>query len=78
MLKALAARPGILKAEEQDDGPGGMWWRWIRIKTSGLTWLGSIIEKGWGLLEMHSQELSLEEVFVQLVTEEPGDSHEGV
>ncbi len=33
----------------------------------------SVIEKGWGLLEMRSQELSLEEVFVQLVTEEPGD-----
>ncbi len=30
----------------------------------------AVVEKGWGLLEIRSQELSLEEVFMQLVTEE--------
>jgi ABC-2 type transport system ATP-binding protein len=31
-----------------------------------------VVDQGWGLLEMAGRELSLEEIFVQLVTEEPG------
>jgi ABC-2 type transport system ATP-binding protein len=34
----------------------------------------AVVEAGWDLLEMRSQELSLEEVFVHLVTEEGGET----
>jgi ABC-2 type transport system ATP-binding protein len=30
-----------------------------------------VVERGWGLLELHSVEMSLEDIFLQLVTEEP-------
>ncbi len=33
----------------------------------------TIVESNWGLVEMRSKDISLEEVFVQLVTEEKGD-----
>ncbi|MFO7783215.1 MAG: ABC transporter ATP-binding protein [Thermodesulfobacteriota bacterium] len=36
----------------------------------------TIVESGWGLREMRSSELSLEEVFVHLVTEETGQEGE--
>ncbi len=36
----------------------------------------TIVESGWGLLEMRSSELTLEEVFVHLVTEETGQEGE--
>ena len=78
VLKALAVRPGVLKAEGPDDGQGRYVVEMDKDQDIRADLARSIIEKGWGLLEMHSQELSLEEVFVQLITEEPGDSHEGV
>lgn len=78
VLKALAVRPGVLKAEVPDDGQGRYVVEMDKDQDIRADLARSIIEKGWGLLEMHSQELSLEEVFVQLITEEPGDSHEGV
>jgi ABC-2 type transport system ATP-binding protein len=31
----------------------------------------AVVERGWGLLELHSVEMSLEDIFLQLVTEEP-------
>jgi len=33
----------------------------------------TIVESGWGLKEMRTSDLSLEDVFVQLVTEEGKD-----
>ena len=33
----------------------------------------TVVESGWGLKEMRASDLSLEEVFVQLVTEEGKD-----
>ncbi|MGC1402044.1 MAG: ATP-binding cassette domain-containing protein [Thermodesulfobacteriota bacterium] len=78
VLEALAVRPGVLKAEVPDDGQGRYVVEMDKDQDIRADLARSIIEKGWGLLEMHSQELSLEEVFVQLITEEPGDSHEGV
>jgi ABC-2 type transport system ATP-binding protein len=78
VLKALADRPGVLKVEAQDDGQGRFLAEMDKDQDIRADLARSIIEKGWGLLEMRSQELSLEEVFVQLVTDEPGDIHEGV
>jgi gliding motility-associated transport system ATP-binding protein len=78
VLKALADRPGVLKVEAQDDGQGRFVAEMDKDQDIRADLARSIIEKGWGLLEMRSQELSLEEVFVQLVTDEPGDIHEGV
>ena len=78
VLKALADRPGVLKVEAQDDGQGRFVAEMDKDRDIRADLARSIIEKGWGLLEMRSQELSLEEVFVQLVTDEPGDIHEGV
>jgi ABC-2 type transport system ATP-binding protein len=74
VFKALTARPGILKAERQDDGPGMFVVEMDKDRDIRADLARSIIEQGWGLLEMRSQELSLEEVFVQLVTEETGES----
>ena len=78
VLKVLAARPGVLKAGARTTGRVGMWSEMDKDQDIRADLARSIIEKGWGLLEMRSQELSLEEVFVQLVTDEPGDSHEGL
>lgn len=73
VLKALATQPGVLKAEGGDDGPGSYLVEMDKEQDIRADLARSVIEKGWGLLEMRGQELSLEEVFVQLVTEEPGD-----
>ena len=34
----------------------------------------AVVDSGWGLREMRSKDLSLEEVFIQLVTEEKADN----
>ncbi|MGA3085389.1 MAG: ATP-binding cassette domain-containing protein [Thermodesulfobacteriota bacterium] len=73
VIKALGLQKGVLNvAKESDDGP----WRYVvemeKDQDIRADLARSVIEERWGLLEMHSQELSLEEVFVQLVTEEPG------
>ena len=67
-------QPGVLKADEKpDDGPGSYLVEMDKEKDIRADLARSVIEKGWGLQEMRSLELSLEEVFVQIVTEEPGD-----
>jgi ABC-2 type transport system ATP-binding protein len=73
ILKVLMLQPGVLKADENsDEGPEGYLVEMDKDKDIRADLARLIIEKGWGLLEMRSQELSLEEVFVQIVTEEPG------
>jgi ABC-2 type transport system ATP-binding protein len=67
------ALPGALKVEGRADGPGRYEVEMDKDHDIRADLARSVIEKGWGLLEMHSQELSLEEVFVQLVTEEAGE-----
>ena len=75
ILKVLMLQPGVLKAEEKpQDGPGRYQVEMDKDQDIRADLARSVIEKGWGLLEMRGQELSLEEVFVQLVTEEPGDT----
>jgi ABC-2 type transport system ATP-binding protein len=70
ILKTLATQAGVIRAEagraegeyrvelEKD--------REVRAELSR-----TIVGRGWDLLELRSRELSLEEIFVQLVTEEP-------
>jgi ABC-2 type transport system ATP-binding protein len=73
IIKVLMSQPGVLKAEEKpDDGAGRFLVEMNKDQDIRADLARSIVEKGWGLLEMRSQELSLEEVFVQIVTEEPG------
>jgi ABC-2 type transport system ATP-binding protein len=63
----------VLQVERQADGPGRYELKMDKDEDIRADLARSIVEKGWGLLEMVSQELSLEEVFVQLVTEEAGE-----
>jgi len=38
----------------------------------------AVVDRGWGLLELRPTRLSLEEIFLQLTTEEkPEDAHHG-
>lgn len=79
IIKVLASQPGVLKAEEKpDDGAGRFLVEMNKDQDIRADLARSIVEKGWGLMEMRSQELSLEEVFVQIVTEEPGGQDERV
>jgi ABC-2 type transport system ATP-binding protein len=71
VLKALGLQEGILNAGKESDGSYVV--EMVKDQDIRADLARSVIEKGWGLLEMRSQELSLEEVFVHLVTEEePG------
>jgi len=72
VLKVLLAQPGVLKAEAKEDGPERYEVEMDKDQDIRADLARAIIQKEWGLLEIHSQELSLEEVFVHLVTEEPG------
>jgi ABC-2 type transport system ATP-binding protein len=74
IIKALAEHPGVISAEagageneflvelEKD--------RDVRAELSR-----TVVRQGWELLELRSRELSLEEIFVQLVTEETPDEN---
>ncbi|MBA4393173.1 MAG: MFS transporter [Desulfobacca sp.] len=73
VLTTIRALPGVLKVEGRADGLGRYEIEMDKDHDIRAVLARSVIEKGWGLLEMHSQELSLEEVFVQLVTEESGE-----
>jgi ABC-2 type transport system ATP-binding protein len=73
VLKTLQGYPGVLKAERNPDGPGKYELEMDKDKDIRSDLARWIVEKGWALLELRSQELSLEKIFVQLVTEEPGE-----
>ncbi|MBA4395567.1 MAG: MFS transporter, partial [Desulfobacca sp.] len=73
VLKTVTAQAGVLKVVQSPDVPGRYDLEMDKDQDIRADLARRIVERGWGLLEMSSQELSLEEVFVQLVTEEPGD-----
>jgi ABC-2 type transport system ATP-binding protein len=66
----LAAIPGILRIEPQE-AEGAYELEMQKDLDVRADISRAVVQQGWDLLEMHSQELSLEEIFVQLVTEEP-------
>jgi ABC-2 type transport system ATP-binding protein len=70
ILKVLADQAGVIRAEagvREDEYRVDLDKdREMRADLSRI-----IVRQGWDLLELRSQELSLEEIFVQLVTEEP-------
>ncbi len=73
VLQGLMLQPGVMKVEDKsDDGSGKYLVEMNKDQDIRADLARTVIEKGWGLLEMRSQELSLEEVFVQIVTEESG------
>jgi ABC-2 type transport system ATP-binding protein len=74
VLKTMMDQTGVLTIVKYPDVPGRYELETNKDQDIRAELARRIVEKGWGLLEMSSQELSLEEVFVQLVTEEqPGD-----
>jgi ABC-2 type transport system ATP-binding protein len=73
VLKTLSGHQGVLEAVPQPgEGPGRFLVEMDKEKDIRPDLARTLVEKGWGLLELKSQELSLEEVFMQLVTEEEG------
>ncbi len=70
ILTTLAEIDGILRIEPQDDE--GAYELEMRKELDVRADISrAVVQQGWDLLEMRSQDLSLEEIFVQLVTEEP-------
>ncbi|HMK66464.1 MAG TPA: ATP-binding cassette domain-containing protein [Thermodesulfobacteriota bacterium] len=74
ILKTLMDFPGVLKVDKSLLGPEKYELEMDKEQDIRADLAKKIVEKGWGLLELRSRELSLEEVFVQLVTEEAGES----
>jgi ABC-2 type transport system ATP-binding protein len=70
ILPTLAAINGILRIEPKDD-EGAYELEMQKELDVRADISRAVVQQGWDLLEMRGQELSLEEIFVQLVTEEP-------
>jgi len=70
VLPALTAQAGTLKVEAREEGVGKYTLEMNKDQDVRAQLAKMIVDRNWGLLEMASQELSLEEIFVQLVTEE--------
>jgi ABC-2 type transport system ATP-binding protein len=70
--EALLTLPGVLHVDQPYQSPEKYELEMEKDRDIRAEVARVIVERGWGLLEMHSRELSLEEVFVQLVTEETG------
>lgn len=74
VLLTLRGQNGVLKAEQQPgEGPARFIVEMDKDKDIRPDLARTLVGKGWDLLELKSQELSLEEVFMQLVTEEEGE-----
>ncbi len=69
ILSTLAAINGILRIEAKDE-EGAYELEMQKELDVRADISRAVVQQGWDLLEMRGQELSLEEVFVQLVTEE--------
>ncbi len=72
VLRVLTVQPGILRAEIMEPGSGKFVVEMNKDQDVRSQLAKIVVDQGWGLLEMAGRELSLEEIFVQLVTEEPG------
>jgi gliding motility-associated transport system ATP-binding protein len=70
ILTTLGGINGILRIEPQDDEEAyELEMRKDLDVRADIS--RAVVQQGWDLLEMRSQDLSLEEIFVHLVTEEP-------
>ena len=70
---ALTQLPGVLQVEAKDGAPGGATTLVVESERSRdlrREVSRSIVDGGWGLLELRPADMTLEEIFVQLVTEE--------
>ena len=68
---AFSALKGVLRSAEEEDGEGTVHRVEYSLDHDVREELARVaVECGWGLLEMRSDDLSLEEVFLQLTTEE--------
>jgi ABC-2 type transport system ATP-binding protein len=68
---AFSGLEGVLRANEEADGEGTVHRVEYSLEHDVREELARVaVERGWGLLEMRSDDLSLEEVFLQLTTEE--------
>ena len=70
---ALTQLPGVLQVEAKDGGPGGATTLVVESERSRdlrREVSRSIVDRGWGLLELRPADMTLEEIFIRLVTEE--------
>lgn len=76
VLQVLRAIPGVKKVEEAAENPllegCGFVVELHKGTDSRRTLPPAIIGRNWDLIEMHALEMSLEDVFIQLVTKEEG------
>jgi ABC-2 type transport system ATP-binding protein len=76
VASTLRLLPGITKVEEtgeRRDGVAGFEVESERGRDVRREVARAVVEHGWGLLELRSARMSLEEVFLQLTTQEPGE-----
>ncbi len=72
---ALRQVDGVLDVERMDDGAYQI--SCIKGSDRRAELARAIVERGWGLLELRSVGMSLEDIFLQLTTEEPRETPAG-
>ncbi|MEO5350129.1 MAG: ABC transporter ATP-binding protein [Magnetococcus sp. YQC-3] len=79
VLQTLSALPGVKQVEvapanPQAEGHGFVveFQEGVDVKSHGKSLPPAIIGRNWDLIEMHTLEMSLEDVFIKLVTREEG------
>jgi len=72
---AFSGLEGVLRVEEETDAEGAVYRVEYSLDQDVREDLARLaVEQGWGLLEMRRDDMSLEEVFLQLTTEEDLDT----
>jgi ABC-2 type transport system ATP-binding protein len=71
-VAALQAIPGVtvVRAADRHDGAAGFEVESERGRDIRREIARTVVSQGWGLLELRPMRLSLEEIFLQLTTEE--------
>ena len=71
----LAAVPGVTRVERADQRPdsGAFEVESERGRDVRRDLAREVVMKGWGLLELRPMRMSLEEIFLQVTTEEPAE-----
>lgn len=80
ILEGLGSLEGVLQVQEKAfrDGVGSYVIETEKTEEIRKTLARTIVSKGWGLLELRPADLTLEEVFIKLVSEEPPAKREGL
>jgi len=75
IVSALGALPGVSRVASSDQrtGSGGFEIESERGRDVRRELAHEIVTRGWGLLELRPMRMSLEEIFLQVTTEEPAE-----